>query len=184
MSDDGGKTWDKQNLVLMYTSLENVDSALRGGLKSFTNGTTFKLKAQDPKEGDYHGVTHEDGSGIDFYTKLEDPIRQMNIYHEIGHVLDNAPKTKDVFTNAVNDEVNPSWFSNGKVKVSALRSDKITDDPNYPNVQAIQAYNTGSSEVWADAFANYVAGNIDVSSADSPGMEMNNFVTGVLFGAP
>jgi hypothetical protein len=178
MSDKGDKAWDIRNLEIVYSSLRNINAALSGNLPSLVRGAKFKLRKQDPADGDYHGVTHLDGSGIDFYTLGDDAIRQMNVYHEVGHLLDNLPGMKDVFTNAVKNEGSPSWVQGGFINKDALISLNITNDPNYASVQAIQAYNTGLSEEWADAFANYVVGNIN--TVVSPGMDMYNFVTAVL----
>lgn len=179
MSDGGQKNWTAQNLHLMFISLQTINHVLNNKIRSFVAGVLFKVMKQNPKEGQYHGITHEDGSSIDFYTIGDDAIRQMNIYHEFGHLLDNVPSLKDVFTNAVTNEGSPSWVTNGKVNEVALISSDILDDPNYSKVQAIQAYsNPGSSEVWADAFANLVAGNIDLGKTE--GHAMNTFVTGAL----
>ena len=130
---------------------------------------------------EYRGVTHTDGTGIDFYTKGSAAIRQMNIYHEVGHLLDNAPGLKDVFTNAVKNENDPSWVApNNYIDAKTLKSRYITNDPNYDSVEAIQASEAKPWEQWADAFANYVAGNIDLSKAQGPGADMYNFVTDAL----
>jgi hypothetical protein len=45
-------------------------------------------------------------------------------------------------------------------------------------VKAIQASKSGDVESWADIFANYVAGNINI--AKSQGEAMYDFVTGAL----
>jgi RHS repeat-associated protein len=174
---DGVKNWDARNLRLMYRSLGNIDTALNGRTTTLIGGATFKLMNQNPSEGQYHGITHLDGSGIDLFTLDDDAIRQMNIYHEVGHLLDNVPGLKNVFTNAVKDAGKLSWVSDDFVSEEALISDHV---PNlyYPDTDAIQAYNPGPSEVWADAFANHVAGNINL--AKSQGEEMHEFVTGVL----
>jgi RHS repeat-associated protein len=182
MSDEGGKPWDSRNLQLMHTSLSNVDKILNGKLESLVKGATFKLIEQDKsKGGQYHGETHTIGpTGIDFYTVGDDAIRQMNIYHEVGHLLDNVPKSKDVFMNAVENENSPSWVADGYINKDALISQRI-NDPNYAlGPRAIQAYVPGAAEEWADAFANYVAGNIDLSQAQGPGADMYNFVTDAL----
>lgn len=106
-------------------------------------------------------------------------LRQMNIYHEFGHLIDNVRGLKDVFTNAVKDQGNPSWVSGGFVSSeNALVSGRVPD-PYYGDTDATQAYsNPGPSEEWADAFANYVAGNIDLSK--SAGAAMYDFVTTTL----
>jgi hypothetical protein len=181
MSDDGGKGWTATNLRIIYSGLESIDKALNGTLNSLIGGTTFWLKKQSGT-GLYHGATHLDGSGVDFYTRGNDAIRQMNIFHEVGHLLDNVPALKDVFTHAVDHESNPDWVSNGYVNADAALLSGRVPDANHGTADATQAYNPGSSEEWADAFANYVAGNIDL--AKPAGASMYNFVTGALFAAP
>jgi len=178
LSNGGDKVWDLTNAKLVYDSLGNVDTLLNGQLKSLVGGTTFKLMKQDSKMGQYHGETHLDGSGIDFYTRGNDVIRQMNIYHEVGHLLDNVPVMRDVFTHAVESESNPGWVSNDIINSDALVRGRVPD-PYYGDTDATQAYdNLGPSEQWADAFANYVAGNIDLE--DPAGLAMYGFVTDVL----
>jgi hypothetical protein len=113
----------------------------------------------------------------------------MNIYHEFGHLIDSLPgKMFDVFTNALEAEGDTSYVAgNGYLNENALIKSRVTDDPNYASVQAIQASDNTSSEQWADIFANYVAGNIDLSQPAGPGAAMYEFVTGALapyIGAP
>jgi RHS repeat-associated protein len=180
MSDGGVRSWSLQNLRIMYSSLRNIDNVLKGNLKSFIDGATFEMERQSPP-GQYHGSTHLDGSGIDFFTIGDQAVRQMNIYHEVGHLLDNVPGLKDVFTNEMESLDNPSFVDGpkGGIVSEALKSQTIYNDPNYASVQARQTYsNGGPSEQWADAFANYVAGNIDLASIE--GYDMNNFVKGAL----
>jgi hypothetical protein len=53
------------------------------------------------------------------------------------------------------------------------------NDPNYPRVDARQTFsNFGPSEQWADAFANYVAGNINLNNSE--GKDMYEFVSSAL----
>lgn len=133
----------------------------------------------------YAGCCTFSSSSLDAYFTVpvlilyNDAIRQINIYHEVGHLIDNVPGLKDVFTNSVEDE-NPSWVSNDYISQGALEEYRISNDPNYnsPGPQAIQAYNPGPAEQWADAFANYVAGNINLASSE--GRDMYNFVHDIL----
>ena len=177
MSDSGDKSWDKPNLHLIYTSLSNVDSVLNGNLKSLVRGSEFKLMKEYVDGSQYHGWT--EGNGIEFYTLGNAAIRQMNIYHEIGHLIDNA--LKDVFEQAVIDEGSPSWVDgNLGIDSDALKS-LYPSDPNWGHAQARQTYRDfGPSEQWAGAFANYVAGNINLSKPNGPGVEMYNFVNDTL----
>jgi len=177
----GGKEWDSVNLRLMYGSLGIVNTSTNGNLRAIAAGSTFTLNEHGPEGGDYYGKTHTtEPSGIDFYTKGTQPLRQMNIFHEVGHLLDNVPGTWDVFTNAVASLNSPSWVgSDLRLNPDALKSRSIYNDPNYPVVAARQTYSGfGPSEQWADAFANYVAGNINLS--EDVGREMYNFVRGAL----
>jgi RHS repeat-associated protein len=185
MSDAGNKKWDTANLSLMYNSLSIINNALNGHLRSMVHGATFWLMNHTGTTGVYNGATNTDRNeptGIHFYTIGTDAIRQMNIFHEFGHLLDNTPGTWDVFTNDVTNAGKVSWVSGDqKINPAALKSRTITNDPNYPSVQARQAFsNFGPSEQWADAFANYVAGNIDLSNPNGPGIDMYHFVGGAL----
>ncbi len=105
----------------------------------------------------------------------------MNIFHEFGHLFDNVSGLKDVFTNAVANEDALSCVSNSIINPEALISLTINNDPNYLYIQARQTYSDqGTSEQWADAFANYVVENIDLSDPLGPGIAMYNFVSGAL----
>ncbi len=164
---DAKKSWTIENLSLVYDSLQNIDNVLNGKLKSLVDGASFWLQKQNASDGQYHGVTHLDGSGIDFYTLNNDTLRQMNVYHEVGHLLDNVPALKDVFTNEVAGQVFEDDAGNylfggsgvGKISYSTLKSPSVYD-PNHGTAEALQHRSTDPSEQWADMFANYVAGNI------------------------
>jgi hypothetical protein len=177
MSDDGygAKAWTINNLRLIFSSLQNINNALNGNLKSFSQGWTFRMKNQQGN-GDYHGETSTDGTmTIDFFTIGTDAIRQINIYHEVGHLLDNVTGMEDTFTNAVNNADDDSWMSGDTINSNALLTTRIYD-PNYGDAQAIQGILTvGASDQWADAFANYVAGNIRMGD-NGPGDAMYTFV--------
>ena len=180
MSDEGDKGWSAGNLRLIYGGLQNINNSVKNKLGSFIRGATFTLMEQN-SDGQYHGSTHLDGSGIDFYTLGGDALRQMNIYHEVGHLIDFRSNNK--YTNAVTNEGGPSWVSrDNKINPEALKSLNITNDPNYPSVQARQTYRDfGPSEQWADAFGNFVAGNIDLSTIGGPGIAMYNFINNNMF---
>ncbi len=180
MSDTGDKNWDSRNLHLMYISLGNINNVLDNQFRSLTGFASFTLRNQDPSGGQYHGSTLLDGSGIQFYTLGQNPIRQINIYHEVGHLLDNTSGLRDIFTNAVENLNNPSWVEDDmQITPYALNSRYIYNDPNYPWVEARQTYiGFGPSEQWSDAFANYIGGNINL--CNSEGISMFNFIRGAL----
>jgi RHS repeat-associated protein len=185
MSDKGDKKWDVRNLQLIQSSLSMVNNVLNGFLKSMVVGQSFVLMNQNPAEGDYHGCTMcFPGQSIQFFTKGTDALRQINIFHEVGHLLNSVPGFDDKFSSQI---TNPSWVhlepteKNGLQPVinpDALRVLRV-QDPNYGTVGARQTFNNwGPREEWADAFANYVAGNIDMTSSE--GQDMAGFVSGVL----
>jgi hypothetical protein len=179
ISDEGGKQWSLSNLKLMYKSLQNIDSVLNGKLRSFAGGWTLKMAEHKRSSNEdftsYQGWTSSVNSTVTFYTMGSDAIRQMNIYHEFGHLLDKT----DTFTNALAGENNPSYINaNGYVSTNARIETNVTTDLNYKSVESIQASGNGVSEQWADIFANYVAGNINMGTSE--GSAMFSFVTGAL----
>lgn len=187
MSNDGAKAWSIDNLRLMYSSLQNIDSALNGNLKSLSQGWTFRMQNQKGG-GDYHGVTSTDGTmTIDFYTLGKDIIRQMNIYHEVGHLIDNVPDMENIFTNGVAEKAwedqSGTYLFGGRDAGSINTSLTLINpygvyDPNYGTAEAIQHAGGDPSEQWADMFANYVAGNINTRKA--PGQMMQITIVSLL----
>lgn len=121
MSDEGGKEWIEKNLQIVYISLQNIDNALNGKLKDLAGGATFKMaEYHPPKECPtctYSGWTS--GTTVTFYTIKDNPLVQMNIYHEFGHVLDNSPGLVDVFSGheGIN---NPKFLQDGYLSREAL----------------------------------------------------------------
>jgi hypothetical protein len=184
MSDDGaenphfpnsrGQAWDLKNLRQVYEGLSNINNALGGKLKSIIGSATFTLNTH-PNPGRYFGYTTR--STIDFYVTTIMPLQ--NLYHEFGHVLNNLPGKDNYFSDALQNYENRSFITAGQLDPAALVSANVVD-PNYgsPDPLAIQHASTDAKEQWADIFANYVAGNINL---DSPqGRHMYNFITGVL----
>lgn len=178
---DGDKAWTNANAKVIYESLNNMDSALLGQVKSLFGGRTLKLSEYSPTAScptcTYGGWT---SSGtITFYTTDNEPIRQMNVYHEFGHLIDSWPITEDRFSSALGAADRSFITEGGYVNSAALLEyPKVTTDLNYSQVQAIQASNSNQYEQWGDVFANYVAGNINMSSPQ--GLEMARFVNSVL----
>lgn len=124
----------------------------------------------------YRGWTS--GKTITFYTIGSEAIRQMNFYHEFGHLINNA--TGNEFTDGLEGLEDPSFINQSRIiDTKALKVTRVKD-PNFPQgVEAIQHESTFASEQWADIFANYVAGNID-QTPGSIGYDMYDFVTTVL----
>jgi len=147
ISDGGGKKWDTRNLHLIYSSLKNIDQVLDGHLPGLVSGATFRLSEYIPNTENcslpdlscrYRGWAS--GQSITFYTIGDDAIRQMNIYHEVGHLIENMPGMIDVFSDALKNEDNPSFINNnGYIDKYALLTLNLTNDPNYDSVQARQA---------------------------------------------
>ena len=181
---DRGKEWSLINARLAFDSLSNIDSLLNGQLKSTVGGGTWTIIEHTSVDGSQYRATTS-GTDVEFETLGSQAIRQMNIYHEFGHVLDNSPGLINVFSDAVENLDNPSFIQGpdgdnpGFLDPGALISGRVSD-PNHGTAQAIQHASIDRKEKWADIFANYVAGNIDMSKPTGPGMEMYNFVTDAL----
>jgi hypothetical protein len=183
MSDEGGKAWSLLNLRIVFLSLQNINNVLNGNLKSIIGGATFMMAEYHPTDDcplcTYGGWTA--GTTVTFYTMGTAAIRQMNIYHEFGHLIDSLPGIMyDVFTNALKNIDSPGFVgSNGYLNPDALvESQFVTSDLNYASVEAIQASNNTPAEQWADIFANFVAGNINM--AETEGVAMYYFALKVL----
>jgi hypothetical protein len=179
MSDGGGKDWNALNLSIVHSSLENINVALSGKLKSLVGGATFKLAEYVPTADcptcTYSGWTS--GTSITFYTMGSAAIRQMNINHEFGHLMDNSPGMVNVFSRDP-DINNPDFLDNsGYLDRSAL-IDKSKDMYQHPMSIYGKDPIRAQEEHWGDIFANYVAGNINLASTE--GQAMNTFVTGAL----
>ncbi len=181
---DGEKIkWSNTNLETAFIGLNMVDKKLNGHLKQMVRGTTFSMASQGQCSGNngpyncYHGITNS--TGVIFYSSsvsLRIPL--INFIHETGHLLDMVPTTAKEFSGQLKADRgyapnNPNWTRDGYVDSTLL-----VDQSGEP-VQALpmgEDYDT--YEYWADAFANYLTDNIDVSQP--AGQEMYNFVDGSL----
>jgi hypothetical protein len=130
-------------------------------------GTTFTMTGGGD---DYFGRTYQ--TGIVFHVSSASiDIPLTNFLHETGHLIDYVPATEDVFSDPLRPATtHPTWVDAAGYVDSHLVMDKL-DEPiqarpmNEPN---------DANEYWADAFANYVAGNIDIEQ--SAGLDMYNYV--------
>ena len=167
---DRGMNWAKNNLMTAYHALYLVNLKLNGNLKSMLGGTSFELSGGG---NEYYGWTHP--TKVEFHVSNGNyKIPLTNFLHEIGHLLDFVPATADVFSGPLKDTT-PNWVdSNGYVDANLLLG-KL-----YQPVQAkyIPGEDFDENEYWADAFANYVASNIDLSNP--AGKNMHDYVTGAL----
>ncbi len=154
MKDDKIK-WSENNLTTAFNALSMINDKLNGYLKKLVGGTTFTMTDGGNK---YYGATHLDGSGVTFHVAdsgVKIPI--TNFLHETGHLLDLRPATKDVFSGSL--PADPSWVKDGYVN-SQLLLGKLTE-PVQAKYIANESYDP--YEYWADAFANYVADNINLN---------------------
>ena len=161
MSEENNRAWSNTNLETVYLSLGMTNNKLGGNLKSMICGTTFTITDGGNQ---YYGQTSP--LGVDFHTASSNTeLPSINILHETGHLLDMVPTTSDVFSNPLAEE-KPSWVDkNGYVDRSLLLN------KFYQPVQAKplgEAYDP--SEYWADAFANYVADNINLNIPNGSSM--------------
>jgi hypothetical protein len=151
---DSGVKWAKDNLMTAYHALSMINTTLNGKLKSMAGGSTFELTTGG---NEYWGRT--DISKVTYHVKDGNTkLPLINFLHETGHLLDNVPNLINAFSDQI--EETPNWVDeNGYV------DRKILGDKFRQPVQAIPMNEPFDPwEYWADSFANYVAGNIDLSN--------------------
>ena len=185
LGDDGAKRWSQNDARLIYASMSRINNVLDNQLFGILKGAnvTFRLQEQmreSPEDkSEYNGWTQ--GTLVDFYTMGSAALRQQNIFHEFGHVIDNLPSVKDTFSGALGMVSNPSWEDkDGFLDTpNVLVNRPKVADPNYiGGAEAIQHPSTGPIEQWADIFANYVAGNVNQRTA--AGAELYKWTNNVL----
>jgi hypothetical protein len=177
---DGTMNWSLENLRTAYVALNMANDKLNGTLKSKVQGTKFTMDSQAQCEKDngdkfdcYHGKT--DGTRVTFYSSNASlKIPSINFLHETGHLLDSVPASHNVFSDPLRNAT-PKWVKNGYVNSELLGN--MFAQP----VQAIPMIEpNNANEYWADAFANYVAGNINLAEATGEGQKMFDYVNGAL----
>ena len=175
------KKWNIDNLRIIWGALNQINNvALNGKLKELAGGATFKwgeYANSDCSGGSYCGRTY--GTTIEFFNVGQANINLQNIFHEFAHVLDNSSKTYNAFSHAEGIN-NPDFLDDGGYLDPAALidpyNDMIQDNLSVYAGDMVKAQN----EHWGDMFANYVAGNIDLSDPNGPGKAMNDFVEGAL----
>jgi RHS repeat-associated protein len=195
-ASDAGKDWSSGNLRVVYSSLRRIDTALNGQVRSLVGGATFMMHEYVANRDNcsleslactYGSVTS--GTTISFGTQGNAVIRQINIFHEFGHLLDNSPGKVNAFSSALRNLQNPSFIADdGYLDPLALSSGTVAGGEAIQHpISSLGNPVEASQEHWADIFANYVAGNINLTDPLGPGLAMYQFVTGVLaplIGAP
>lgn len=179
---DGTRSWSVTNLNTAYGALKMINDTLNGNLKSMVGGTKFTAAekiikpdneyCKDPSNCLYSG---EAGStGLTFYLRYTSgQIPLVNFLHETGHLLNMVPATANVFTGQI--PANPTWVDEDGYVDSNIVGTKLGNQPIQARPMG-EAFDTG--EYWADAFANFVATNIDLSTIG--GKDMNRFVSDAL----
>ncbi len=118
---------------------------------------------------------------IDFETGGSFPSPYINIFHEVGHLIDANSEGGNQYVNAL--EKSPrTWITpEGKIDTNnALLKPKVSDPYWTGGQDALQGTNytaQNSDEQWADTLANFVAGNIITDMG--AGIDMTKFVSGV-----
>ncbi len=175
LSDDTGK-WHTTEIHIAFGALSNIDAALNGMLKTLLNGPkTFYIKWN---QNNYGGTTYP--QRINFRYNGRFPY--LLIYHEMGHLLNYSLGGR--FVNALN---HGEVTADGEVVMGrdkpqsdyhrnnwAGYKDHYLTDPNGFTLRALMHPagagdfdGTGNTpdEDWGDMFANFVAGNIDLTTA-------------------
>jgi len=161
-----GTDWKLRNLKILFDSLRTINNKLNGNLQSFTQGHTFSLDEFVPydqnDDGQYGSVVHDDDTkenyaDISLTTKGLSDLRELNIFHEVGHLIDLVKQNvfSDLLDNTKKGGATPSWVKDGYVDRTLLGDKYLEPVQSQPRGES---YNP--SEYWADAFANYVSGNI------------------------
>ncbi len=168
--------WSERNLSTAYQSLCTIKDKLGGNLKDMVSGTTFQITGGG---GDYWSEVGP--TGITFHVENSSTVLpDIHFFHEIAHLLDSVPATKDVFSGPLKGTP-PNWVdSEGFVDETILlknysqpvQSKHILDK----NGNYLEDFKP--NEYWADAFANYMAGNIDLG--ETAGQHMYNYVRDAL----
>jgi RHS repeat-associated protein len=179
---DGTRSWNITNLNTAYGALKMINDTLNGNLKSMVGGIKFTAAEKNINPNDktcenpncclYSG---EAGStGLTFYLRYTSgQIPLVNYLHETGHLLNMVPATANVFTGQIPES--PTWVDkDGYVDRNIVETEL--------GRQPIQAHPMGEAfdigEYWADAFANFVATNINLSTPG--GKDMYGFVSDAL----
>jgi RHS repeat-associated protein len=167
MKDSDKMKWSNNNLITASIALYMIDKKLNGNLNTMVGGTTFTITDGGDQ---YYGWTAS--TGVTYHVASSSTqLPSINFLHETGHLLDNVPATEDVFSNQV--PTTPTWVKDGYVDRGILRG-KFNEP-----VQAIPMNEPNQpGEYWADAFANFVADNINLSKLS--GQDMYDFVTAAL----
>jgi RHS repeat-associated protein len=166
MKDDKLK-WSLANVQTAYRALNMINDKLNGYLKKLVGGTTFTMTDGGNQ---YYGITNS--TGVTFHAASSNTrIPLINFLHETGHLIDAVPATKDVFSGSL--PTNPTWIKDGYVNSDLLLS-KFAEPVQAKPMN--EPYDT--DEYWADAFANYVSGNINLKSPE--GMDMATDVANAL----
>jgi hypothetical protein len=170
----GPKAWDFDSAKQVYLALGIIDDKLNGQLKPKIKGSTFTLNGYDTDH--YHGNTGT--KYIDFETGGSFPSPYINIFHEVGHLIDANSEGGNHFSNALT-HYNHTWIAqDGKINLIALLNPDVSDPYWTTGQDALQGTNysgTTPDEQWADTFANYVAGNINM--VEDIGNDMYNFTS-------
>ena len=171
----GAKAWDLKGTMQVFYALKFANNAVNGRLRSLIGGSEFTLNNYTTDK--YHGNT---GAGyIDFQTGGAFPPPYINIFHEVGHLIDANSTGGDYYSDKLASQ-NRNWITQeGKIDTKNALLDPTVSDPYWSNDQAqdaLQGTNhtgQGPNEQWADTFANYVAGNINMLT--TAGNDMYNF---------
>jgi len=206
ISDDTG-TWPTAHIQIVYSALLKIDDALHGTLKSLLGTTTKKFNHDWSAK--YGGTTFKvPEEKINFRASQGNShFPHQLIYHEMGHLLDNAQGDK--YTDALDQTIVYTGYPNqtgervmgrdcpdnqygdacktppyNRIDGLGYIQYNVISDPSGYNAEtemhprSMDGGNTAIEE-WGDLFANFVAGNFDSSGV---GRAKYNWVHDQLFG--
>jgi RHS repeat-associated protein len=167
LTDSANMSWSIANLRTIYNGLNIINGSVNGNLKTMLQDAEYQILGGGNQ---YYGWTKSNGT-IEYHVADSNTVLPLiNILHETGHLLD--VREGNTFSGGISDT--PIWVdSNGYVDRDVLLN---------MFSQPVQAAPLGESwdtdEYWADAFANTVVGNVNLT--DPVGQAMADFVNNSL----
>lgn len=194
--------WSMRNLGNLYDSLSNLNDALPGNIKEYTNGTTYSFTYDSYH---YGGITNTSNGNISFWSYGQIPFQ--NVYHEVAHSINI--RSGNYFTDLLRSEkiyTTSGAFVMGGPDIGYSRNslgyeNSIIQDTTGMSVEAEQhtaSYNCSERPDWcasgnnadeefADLVTNYVAGNL-ITDPTNPnyqfGIARQDWVTSAFTNAP
>lgn len=170
---DGNVKWSIDNLRTAFNGLNMINDRLNGGLKEMVKGSVYEITDGGNQ---YYGLTED--TGVTYHVlNGNTKIPLINFLHETGHLID----LDDVFSGPLKAK-KPDWVDSTGFVDETLLLGKINQavQSKYILKDGKQTEAFDPDEYWADAFANYIIGNINLAESTGNGRIMYDYVHGAL----